>query len=566
MDLFFQFAIVLMIGVGCSFFMYWLKQPLILGHLLTGILVGPVVLNIFHAEETFEVFSKLGITALLFIVGLSLSPKVIREVGKTSLILGTGQVFFTSVAGFLLLLALGWPLYSSLFIAIGLTFSSTIIVLKSLQDKRDLNALYGRLATGTMLVQDIAATIILVVLAAIGAESGSQSLSHALLLTIVKALFIGIALLFFSRSILPRLTKTFATSQEFLLLFSVAWGVGIAALFKYLGFSIEVGALVAGVSLATSPYHYEISSKMKILRDFFLVLFFVTLGASLTFSGIETLLFPAVILSFFVLAGNPLILFLLLRVLGYGSKPAFQTGITMAQVSEFSLVVLLLAKSMGYVDDRAVVLLTICAMITIALSSYLLVYDDVIYQWLYKLFTGVTYKAPVTHVSQEHHDAILLGCHRLGEDFLPYLKQYKHYVVVDYDPTAVERLQKSGITTKYGDAEDNEFLEELGIESTKLIVTTIPDIDIIQFVLTKLRKVNKKCIFIAMAHSPEEAKHLYAKGASYVILPHYLGGNYAALLLEKFGLNATKFEKERQKHLHHLTERISRGTYAKRAV
>lgn len=566
MDLFFLISLLLLMATGLSYVMHRLKQPLILAHLVTGVIAGPMALNVFHGLEAFELLSKIGITSLLFIVGLSLSPKVVREVGKTSLIVGTGQILFTSLFGFFIILAFGWSFVPALLIAIGLTFSSTIIVLKILQDKKDLNSLYGRLATGTMLVQDLAATIVLIILAAVGVGNGGDTLGQLIIATFLKGALLILSLVFFSKHLLPTLTKTFASSQEFLLLFSVAWGVGVAGMFKLLGFSIEVGALAAGMSLATSPYHYEISSKMKILRDFFLVLFFVTLGATLSFTGIEKLIAPSIILSLFVLIGNPFILFMLLRVLGYAPKPSFQTGITMAQVSEFSLVVLLLARSMNLVGDDAVVLVTICAMITIALSSYLMIFDEWLYAVLYRFFAGKPVEKQKRMIQHENHEAILFGCHRLGEDFLPYLKNYKHGIVVDFDPNAVDRLIKSGVDARYGDAEDNEFLDELGLEKTKLIITTIPDTDAILFILSKLRKINKKCIFIAMAHSPEEAKTLYQKGANYIILPHYLGGNYAALLIEKFGLNASKFDQEKEKHLKHLNDRIERQSYAKRAV
>ncbi|MFO0765114.1 MAG: cation:proton antiporter [Patescibacteria group bacterium] len=297
MDMFLQIALVLLIATGFSLLMQKIRQPLILGHILTGIVVGPTWLGFLHPEGAFELFAKLGITALLFIVGLSLSPKVVREVGKTAVIGGFAQIIFTAFFGFLLALYFGWSMVPAIYIALCLTFSSTIIVLKILQDKRDIGALYGRLATGTMLVQDLAATILLVVMAAIGGglEGG---ISQALLLIVCKGILLAVGLVFFSRVILPSMTKLFASSQEFLLLFSVAWGVGVAVVFKLMGFSVEVGALVAGVSLATSPYHYEISAKMKILRDFFLVLFFVTLGASLSFAGIAQLAVPAIVLIF----------------------------------------------------------------------------------------------------------------------------------------------------------------------------------------------------------------------------------------------------------------------------
>ncbi|MFO0765113.1 MAG: cation:proton antiporter [Patescibacteria group bacterium] len=261
-----------------------------------------------------------------------------------------------------------------------------------------------------------------------------------------------------------------------------------------------------------------------------------------------------------MLIGNPFILFLVLRKLGYGPKPSFQTGLTMAQVSEFSLVVILLANTMGHVGSDAVALVTVCALVTISLSAYLMSYDEQIYGFLKPLleYGAKTSKIAEPKAEQEQYDAVLFGCHRLGEDFLPYLQNFESYLVVDFDPTTIEKLQKQGINARYGDAEDNEFLDELDLQTAKLIVTTLPDVDSVLFILSKLRKVNSKAIAIVMAHSADEAKLLYKKGASYVVLPHFLGGNYASLLLEKFGLSQHKFNQEKEKHLRHLEERLKR--------
>lgn len=557
MDAFLQIALMFAVATGIALFMQFIRQPLVLGHILTGILVGPSFLHLLQDHGgSFELFAKLGITSLLFIVGLSLRPKVVREVGSVAAIAGTAQVVITTLLGALLVKAFGYPWLESFYIGLALAFSSTIIILKVLQDKRDLGSLYGKIATGILLVQDVFATVVLVAMSAMqsGASAGS-----AIILIIGKAILLGIGLIWFSRMILPSMTKLFASSQEFLLLFSVAWGIGIAALFKFAGFSVEVGALAAGVSLATSPYQYEISAKMKILRDFFLILFFVGLGAGLSFAGADAMIVSVIALSAFVLIGNPLILYTVLRLMKYGQKVSFQAGLTMGQVSEFSLVMLLLAVSLGQVSSGALTLVTLCALVTMAGSSYFMMSSEVLYRLIPKAKPNEKERADES-AEKESFDALLFGCHRLGEDFLPYFKEhYKKYLVVDFDPAVIEKLNKRGIEARYGDAEDNEFLDELELADVKLLISTVPDVDSCLFVLSKLRKVNKRTIAIMMAHSYEEAKQLYKAGATYVILPHFLGGNYASLLLEKFGLDQRKFDNEREKHLQHLEDRLKRS-------
>ena len=535
--------------------MHRLKQPLILAYLVSGIVAGPQVLGLIHSEETLSFLSKLGITSLLFIVGLSLSPKVVREVGSVSITAGLGQVIFTATFGFLLALLFGYGWVAALYIAIALTFSSTIIAMKFLQDKRELGTVYGKISIGILLVQDVAATIVLVLITAFSAGAADI---NTFAIVLLKAVLLGLLVTAVSKLILPSLTKIFATSQEFLLLFSVAWGTGVAALFQYAGFSIEIGALAAGVALSTSAYHYEISSKMKILRDFLVAIFFIVLGSELKFSGAGELILPAAVFSLFVLIGNPIILAAIMGFLGYGRNVSFRTGIAMAQISEFSLVLTALAYQLGHIDERVVLLVTIVGMTTFAVSSYMLAGSDWLTEKLWNQLAIFERKKPkIEKRKVEKIDAVLFGCHRLGRDFLPLLKSsYKKYLVVDFDPSTIEDLKRSKVPAMYGDADDNEFLDELDLQHVKLVISTLPDTETNLFILSKVRRENEQAIVILMAHSAEEAMLLYKNTADYVVLPHFLGGSYATLLLDKYGLDADQFAAEREKHLKHLKTRL----------
>ncbi len=283
MNTFVEISLILALATGVAFVMQTLRLPLVLGHLLTGILAGPAVLNLIHSQSTIDIFSKLGITALLFIVGLSLSPQVFRDVGRASILTGFGQILFTTFLGYALGRVLGIAQAPALLMALAFTFSSTIIVTKLLADKNDLGKLYGKIAIGFLIVQDLAATLAIIVMTSVAAGGDVTTAGFALL---GKILGLGVLLYIIARFILPFITRVFAASQEFLLLFSVGWGVGLSALFSVMGLSAEVGALLAGITLAASPYHYEISAKMKLLRDFFIILFFVSLGAQLPITGL----------------------------------------------------------------------------------------------------------------------------------------------------------------------------------------------------------------------------------------------------------------------------------------
>lgn len=270
MDFFHQIAFVVGVTILLALLAKFFKQPLIISYIVSGIIVGPYFLNIVNNFQVLDTFSQMGIALLLFIVGLGLSPEIIKDVGKVSLISGVGQVLFTSVIGFLIALGLGFDWLSSIYIAIALTFSSTIIIMKLLSDRGDTDALYGKIAIGFLIVQDLIAMLILVVISALPSEGFALSdVSFIIFSTVLKGLVLIGVLLFIGVKILPKLLKFVSRSQELLLLlFSLAWCFLLAAFFQVIGFSMEVGALLAGVTLALSPFRFEISSKMRCFSEY----------------------------------------------------------------------------------------------------------------------------------------------------------------------------------------------------------------------------------------------------------------------------------------------------------
>ncbi|MCW1892569.1 MAG: cation:proton antiporter [Candidatus Uhrbacteria bacterium] len=555
MDIFLHVSAIIAIAAAVALIMQSLKQPLILGHILTGFLVGPIGLNLVQPEEGIEVFSHLGITSLLFIVGLGLSPRVMREVGRVALIAGIGQVVFTTILGYALGIAFGLSQVVSIYLAVACTFSSTIIVSKILSDKRDANKLYGKIAIGMLLVQDILATVALIL---ITSSMAGGSVTDIITSTVLKGVIVAGLLYLASVYLLPALTRTFAKSQEFLFLFSVGWGMGIAALFHVFGLSVELGALAAGVALAASPYHYEISAKMKLLRDFFVVLFFVLLGSQLTIQDIGGSLWIILAFSAFILIGNPLIVMIIMGIMRYSGQTSFRTGLTVAQISEFSLILIMLGISAGHIPANVLSIATIIGVITIAGSTVLMLNDDALAKKLAPLLKLFERKRAIAdRERKQSYRAILFGCHRVGSDFLPsIMSQEKSYLVVDFDPQVIAALEQRGIHARYGDAQDDAFIDDtLNLEHCKLIVSTIPDFETNAYLLARIRKVNKHAVVIVIAQHIYEAKTLYADGASYVVMPHHMGGNYAAMLVEKHGGNAKPFAREKIKHLKHLEER-----------
>lgn len=562
MHVFIEVGLILAIATGVSFIMRFLKQPLVVGYILSGILIGPYFLDILKSPDHIELFSKLGIAMLLFIVGLSLKPDVIREVGKVSLVTGLGQIIVTSAVGFGIMQLLGFGITASLYGAIALTFSSTIIILKLLSDKGDLNKLYGKISVGFLLVQDIVATIILLLVSVWGLSSSSgESTWGFILFLLIKGIGAFFILYILSKYVLPKLSTFLAGSQESLFLFSVTWGLGMATIFYIAGFSLEIGALAAGIALSVSPFSQEIGSRMKPLRDFFILLFFVMLGSQMILSDLGTIIIPAIILSAFVLVGNPIIVVSLMNFLGYKSRTGFLAGLTVAQISEFSLILITLGFSFGHIDSQLVSLITLVGIITIAGSTYLILYADKIYPKVSHLLHFIEFykqknKTFEGEDTTDTHDMIIFGYDRVGYDFVNLAQKInKNYLVIDFNPSSVKKMTELSIPHRFGDADDVNFLDEIGFEKAKAVISTIPDFKTNLNLVSYYRTHNPAGTIIVISHEIKHTQELYAQGASFVIMPHYLGASYASKMIESYGLESDAFEKEKQQHLEYLEKR-----------
>lgn len=557
-EVFAQISFIILIVLGVSIIMRFLKQPLIIGYILSGVIAGPFFLGIVPKIGALSVFADLGIALLLFIVGLHLSPKVIKEVGKISLITGVGQILFTFVIGYGISLLLGFSLLTSLYVAVALAFSSTIIIMKLLSDKGDLESLYGKISIGFLLVQDLVAIIILIVISSISA--GGDVLG-SIGLTFVKGIFLIFLLLPVSLYFLPKFQDFFGRSQEFLFVFSLAWGLGIASLFYYAGLSIEVGALIAGVLLSVSPYNIEISSRLKPLRDFFIISFFLLLGAQMAIGNITQYIIPAIILSLFVLIGNPFIVMSIMGLSGYTKKVGFSSGLTVAQISEFSLIIVALGVKVGHLSNEILSFITLVGLITIAGSTYMIIYSHGIYtKFSKKLSFFERKRIKKREKIKSGFNTILFGYNRIGFSILKSLKSiHKNYLVIDFNPSVIKDLKKLGVPCLYGDVDDETLLDELPWEDLKMAISTIPDLETNLLLVEKVKSSNKDVIVIMRAHTIEDALDLYEKGADYVLTPHFVGGDYLGELIKKFKTEGEGYEKEKKKHIKNLKERKGVG-------
>ena len=563
MDIFFQIGLMFIIAALLAYAAKLLKQPLITAYIAAGIIISQYSLNIIEDTSIISTMAEIGVVFLLFITGLGLSPMIMKGFGKISLFTGIGQVLFTSIIGFFILYLFGFSVVESVYIAVALTFSSTIIIMKLLSDKGETETLHGRIAIGFLIVQDIIAMFILMVISSVSEGAGVQGI---LLNVVIKASVILFALALTAYYVMPQVMSRIAKSQEFLLIFSVAWCLGLSILFRNLGFSIELGALLAGVTLSVSTYRHEISSRLRPIRDFFLVIFFIYLGSNLIFTNISFHTIAIVALSLFILVGNPLIVMAIMGAFGYSRRTGFMAGLTVAQISEFSLILVALGVKLGHLSAEILSLVTIIGIITIAGSVYMVTYSSKIYPKVsrfLKIFEiakrrkeGLPSGLPETRP----YDVILFGHNRMGFSLLNKMKDLKmRLLVVDFDPNTINSLEQRRINCVYGDVQDVEFLGTLDFRKTWLIISTIPEIETNRLLLEYTKARNRSVIAFVTSHNIEEAFQLYKEGADYVILPHFLGGEHAANLISRLRMNKLKLYEEKERHLRHLQHRKAIG-------
>jgi Kef-type K+ transport system membrane component KefB/Trk K+ transport system NAD-binding subunit len=552
-DLFSEIGTIIALATAVALVMRFLRQPLIIGHIITGILAGPTLLRLIHEQTAFSGLSDMGVALLLFIIGLDLSTKVFSRVGKAVVVTTITQVGAVTGIGFLGSRLLGFGELESAILGLGLAMSSTIIIVKLLNDKKETNRLYAQIAIGVLLLQDVVATLAKIALAAKSGNKDPQMATINVLL--LRGAGLMIALYTLSRYIVPRLSHTLEHTKELMLLFALGWGLGFSLLFQKAGFSIEIGALFAGVSLASLPYSREMASRLKSLRDFFIVIFFITLGQGIAPDKLVHVIFPAVALSLIVLLIKPFVVLVTLGALGYTKRASFKTAVSMSQVSEFSLVFLVAALSAGLVSERAATTITLTALITFAASTYLIKYDGQLYKALeerLKLFERHVTKLEQSS-ARHHYPIVLFGYHKGGHEFMrTFTSMGKRFVVVDYDPDAAESLEQQQVNFLYGDANDPELLEEVGLERAKLIVSTMSDNETNKFIAHWLQTHNPAAVFVCSADGAEHAAELYEDGAAYVMLPHYIGSEKISNFIRKNGFNKTEFKRFREKHLVYL--------------
>ncbi|MCH9640944.1 MAG: cation:proton antiporter [Actinomycetia bacterium] len=515
-------AVILAIATVAGVLATRLRQPLIVAFIVVGIVVGPVGTGWVSTDSTIDLLARLGIAILLFLVGLRLDLHMIRSTGPVALATGLGQVAFTSVIGYLIALGLGMDSVTAIYVAVALTFSSTIIIVKLLSDIRELDQLHGRIAVGFLIVQDIVVVLVMIALTAFGHGTGDHlGLGIATVLLKGAGLLGGTWLLM--RFFLPWLLPHIARSQELLVLFGVSYATSLAALSEWLGFSSEVGAFLAGVSLASTPFREALGARLVSLRDFLLLFFFLDLGARLEFTDAARQITEAVVFSAFVLLGNPLIVILIMAALRYPVRIGFLAGLTVAQISEFSLILAALGLSLGHITSSTVSLITVVGLITIGGSTYMIMYSHQLYDWFKRwlsVFERRDSATPDGGGADDYYDVVVFGLGRFGGHLAQRLSDAGHRILaVDYDPHAVRSNDREGVTAMFGSAEDVDLLAALPLNQARYVVSAIPILETNLALLHGLRHHQFAGTVALTAHTPHDAEQLRAAGVHTVLEP-----------------------------------------------
>lgn len=552
MTIFTEIALSIIFAAALGILVHLLKQPALIGFIAAGLIVGSVSRLVNIDTNVINSLSSLGIALLLFIVGLDLDLRELKRIGAHVILIGLGQVIITSGIGFLTCHALGFAILPSIYIAAALTFSSTIIVVKLLSEKKDLKSLYGRIVVGILIIQDLIAMVALLILSSGMPDKGIALLSLGL--SLIKGIVLAAVLILLSRY-LPRLLDLIGHSQELLYLFSIAWALGIALLAAspLIGLSVEVGGLLAGLTLANSSEHFQISSRLSPLRDFFVMMFFFGLGTSLVLTAGAIALKPLIVFALFVLVVNPLVVYIIMIALGYRSRTSFLAGIAMSQISEFSLILVALGAQLGHITSAEESLVIMVGVITIFCSSYLITYADNLYR-LFRPVLKLTERKmarPEEEVPQENfiNHVILIGAHRMGRTILKALESSGGRVLtIDFDPVIVKELRDQGKAVIYGDVTDQDIQELADIKRARAIISTVPDLRDNEAILQAIRKENPKARVILTADDENGGRRLYSLGADYVIMPHLVGGEELARLI----LKDHDFEQLEELRRHHM--------------
>ncbi len=542
------------IGAGVvSIPAYFIGIPLILAYLIAGMILGPHLgFSIIQDAQSIATLSEIGLVLLMFILGLEINLQKLLQSGKAVILSSLVQVVGTILLSFLILnlLPLSLEKHDQLYIAIACALSSTLIVVKILSDKMDLDSLPSRITLGILVVQDFVA---------IGFMALQPNLSHLNILSLGISLSKVGVLVFISwclaKYILPTVFRKSSRNPELLLILAMSWCFGMCGIADYLGLSLEMGGLVAGISIASFPYHLDVAAKISSLRDFFITLFFVGLGLQIPMPTVEVLQLTAVMVTV-VLVSRILTIFPVLHRLGYANRASLLPAINLSQLSEFSLVLASLGVAYQHISPHLFSVFILALVISALISSVMIPQAHAIYKSINSILEKIGFLDQVPTARNSLSDQttppstiIILGFFREASSLLfemqnKYSEEYlKQVLVVDFNPEAHQELKQRNINCQYGDISNVDTLRSLNLNLAKMIICSIPD-KILKGtsnlkMLRLLKPMAPQARIIVTAENINYAQELYDHGADFVFIPRVIGATYLLEILERLQMEGS---------------------------
>ena len=551
-NLLFDIAIIIVFATIIAFIARLFKQPLIVGYILAGILLGPTTFQLIKNQEIIFALSEIGIAFLLFFVGLEMDLKKLKEVGFFSTAGTIIQVVLTFLAAFFILLKFGMASTVASILSLIVAFSSTSIVVKIFSDNDEIDTLSSRLALGLLLMQDI---IVIFLLSTISTTTSITIISLAT--SFFKGIAIFATALLMSSVVFPRLFAAAAEYREMILLLSLTTCFIFSTIAAYFGFSIAVGAFLAGISIAPLKYSLNIQGMIEPLKDFFATIFFVSLGLQMKFAGMGNLINIFWAMLALVIIFKPLLIATIALLFGYEKRAASAAGFSLGQVSEFSLIIAAVALSNGLIGSEIFSLTVLLVAVSIVTTAYTLRIEGKIYSFLSGYYGFISSLLPKSKLRKEKKlrkkDIVLFGCHRMGAIFLETFKKAKKKVlVIDHNPHRVEELERMKVNCLYGNISNEEILKHAGLSNTEFVVSTVRTVEDNLYMINYIKERKYDTKIIVVAEHIHQALDLYDAGADYVIIPHIVSGEKMSTIIKDLFKGKKKIERIKNQSIDHI--------------
>lgn len=515
-----------------------LRMPSIVAYIIAGIFLGPI-LGLVEMDDSLNLISELGIALLLFLIGLELSLQKIKDLGGVGLTLGGLQVSITALGGFLLAVLLGLGPIEAVFLAATLTFSSTVVVIKLLDQKGVTNQLFGRISIALFLAQDIVIIFALTILSGFGASGDLELMAVAknLGLALGGMLLLLMVSLLAARFLLPKPFAWAARSPDTVFIWALCWCFLVVLLAHFFHLSVEIGAFLAGIAIAQLPIHEDLHRRLHPLMTLFIAVFLVTLGIKMDLSGIVETLPMALLLSVFVLLVKPLIVFLILSRMRFSEYTAFQAAVATGQVSEFAFILLALGVSGGLIGTSVASLGGLTGLITIAVSSYLIIWSEPLYGFfrrnkLLSIF-GAKQEADDEVLRKREGHIIVIGMNAMGREIVKQLcLRGEQVMAIDTDPKKLEGMD--GAETVIGSVEYETVIEEIGMRRARIVVSALQIEDTNHTLAYRCRSMAVPCAIHAFDVSVVE--DLLDLETAYLLMPNVDGVVEQRKIMEKAGI------------------------------